>query len=138
MEAKICTNYPLFLQGNFCKFLPPPNVYVFSYEKLTLLSKGSMWETECINRETQRMYYTPISFNLYYRLQRMYYIWVWVLSIYTVASGILEKTLKLERLYFTDNTIYLLNMTFEWHAFLARWWDSCSNTKSYYLKWGSY
>ena len=40
MEAKICTNYPLFLPcfrgDNFCKFLPPPNFYVFSYKKWTI------------------------------------------------------------------------------------------------------
>ena len=40
VEAKICTNYPQFLPCFsgliFWKFLPPPNLYVFSYKKWTL------------------------------------------------------------------------------------------------------
>ena len=44
VEAKKLPELPpvsaLFQRGNFCKFLPPPNFYVFSYKKWTLVYFG--------------------------------------------------------------------------------------------------
>ena len=35
-ESELPSVSALFQWGNFCNFLPPPNIYVFSYKKWTL------------------------------------------------------------------------------------------------------